>query len=196
MLRELHYAYQLKVSHIVLHAGTANGYEANPRAKIIAIDALARFFNYFLKKNKKITFLLENTAHGGNSIGSNLEDFQRLKTKIDYPENLGFCLDTAHAFAYGYELTQPDAFLNYFDTIIGLESLKLIHLNDLNGKIGKKHDHHAVPGQGKIGLLLLKTFAQHPLLAHIPKIIEYPASIYVENWHLSHIIMQNCELFY
>jgi deoxyribonuclease-4 len=179
ILKEINYAQRLEVPFIVLHAGNAKGY-LGTTAKIArqqGIDTIARFFNALLKTNPPVTFLFENTAHEGNAVGSNLEDFGLLKTKIDYPEKIGFCLDTAHAFSYGYELTQPSAFIEYINKTIGLDSLKLMHLNDSSISIGRKHDQHALPGQGKIGLHILRALATHPLLAHLSKIIEYPALI-------------------
>lgn len=197
MLKEIATAQQLEVPYIVLHAGTAKGYQGSPAsiARSLGIDTIARFFNAILKTNPGVTFLFENTANDGNAIGSNLEDFRLLKTKIDYPEKIGFCLDTAHAFSYGYELTQPSAFIEHIDINIGLSSLKLIHLNDSSETIGRKHDQHALPGQGNIGLYILKALATHPYLIHVPKIIEYPALIHSKNDTLFRLTQLNQYFF-
>lgn len=177
MLKEISYAQRLEVPYLVLHAGTAKGYHAlsHITPRMLGIDTVARFINGIFKLRPNVTILFENTAHGGNSIGSNIEDFHLLKEKINYPEGIGFCLDTAHAFSYGYELTQIYAFIEYINKNIGFSSLKLLHLNDSSETIGCRHDKHALPGCGKIGMHILKAFATNPHLAHLPKIIEFPA---------------------
>ena len=92
MLKEINYAQRLEVPYLVLHAGTAKGYHAHLPAtpRMLGIDTVARFINGILKTKPNITILFENTAHGGNSIGSNIDDFHVLKAKIDYPEGIGF----------------------------------------------------------------------------------------------------------
>ncbi|HML19249.1 MAG TPA: TIM barrel protein, partial [Candidatus Dependentiae bacterium] len=70
------------------------------------IDELARSLNYVMKYEREITIVLENTTHGNLSVGSDITDFKLLRAKLDYPERISFCIDTAHAYSYGYDLKE------------------------------------------------------------------------------------------
>lgn len=174
--KEIAIAQELEVQTIILHPGTANGLPedvAPSQVRRQGIERLAAFLNEVLA-HKNITILLENTAHGRNAIGSDLQDFHQIKALLDEPEKVQFCLDTAHAFAYGYDITDFDTFLTFFNETIGLDSLRLIHLNDVEGPFGNKQDRHMLPGQGQLGLALLKKIAYFDAFLLIPKIIELP----------------------
>ncbi len=173
--KELALAQALEVNFLVLHAGSAKGYRptsVDPTGKQRAIGTLAKMLNNLMKYAGPITILLENTAHGKKTIGSDLEDFALLKSYLNFPEKVGFCLDTAHAFSYGYNLEPVDDFLAKVDQTMGLTHLKLIHFNDTNDMQGARLDQHAFPGQGTIGKAPLQTLLHHPLLASVPKVIE------------------------
>ncbi len=176
--KEIRLAQELEVPMIVLHPGTANGLEPDldpAQVRRQGIERLASFLNEVLAKNK-ITVLLENTAHGRNAIGSDLQDFHKVKALLDEPEKVQFCLDTAHAFAYGYDVADFDSFFTMFKETVGIESLRLIHLNDVEGSRGNKQDKHTLPGEGQLGLPLIKKIAHFNDFLTIPKIIELPAS--------------------
>jgi len=173
LCNEVALAKRLEFTHFVLHPGTAKG----AREKSQGIDALAFCLNNMLKREKHIAFLLENTCHSNLAIGSDILDFKYLLEKIDYPERIGFCIDTAHAHSYGYDIIDEQAqndFIALLDNLIGIERIKLIHLNDSHEQMGSYKDRHAVIGEGKIGLRSLMSFALHPQLAHIPLLLELP----------------------
>jgi deoxyribonuclease IV len=173
--KELALAQALDVNFLVLHAGSAKGYRPtsiDPTGKQRAIGTLAKMLNNLMKYVGPVTILLENTAHGKKTIGSDLEDFALLKSYLNFPEKVGFCLDTAHAFSYGYNLEPVDDFLAKVDQTMGLNHLKLIHFNDTNDMQGARLDQHAFPGQGNIGKPVLQHFLRHHLLTSVPKIIE------------------------
>ena len=130
--------------------------------------------NKILKKEDPITLLLENTTHENKTIGSNLNDFKLLKPLLTQPQKIGFCIDTCHAFAYGYDLEKTDSFVETLDQTMGLKNIKLIHLNDSAKPQGSKIDKHAVPGKGLIGKKILQKIINHKKLKHIPIIIEPP----------------------
>jgi deoxyribonuclease-4 len=91
--------------------------------------------------------------------------------------NLGVCLDTAHIFASGYDLCGHAAInrtITEFDKKIGLQNLKLIHLNDSASPMGSKKDRHADIGTGHIGKKNLCLILNHPKLKNIPMILETP----------------------
>lgn len=172
-LRELNLAQKLEFTHYILHPGAA---ELKSK-KDAGISILAKHLNSVLSNNMPITILLENTAHGGRSLGSNLNDFKVLLKEINHPEKLQFCIDTSHAYAYGYDLASPNGltqFLEVLENTVTLEKIALIHLNDTTENLGAKIDKHELPGHGNIGTELLKSFIQHPKLKHIPVIMELP----------------------
>ena len=171
--REVMFAKRLEFTHLVLHAGTAKG----AVHKKEGIDALARALNMFCKQEQDITILLENTCHANLAVGSDIADFQHLLEKIDKPERIGFCIDTAHAHSFGYDVVSAKGqydFITLLDTMFGIERIKLIHLNDTTEKLGSFIDRHSIVGQGTIGEGALKRFAMHPQLQHIPLLIESP----------------------
>jgi deoxyribonuclease-4 len=172
-LRELDLAQKLEFTHYILHPGAAES-KAKKEAGILV---LAKNLNQVLNQDSQIQILLENTAHGGRSIGSNLEDFKILLNEIKHPEKLNFCIDTSHAYAYGYDLASQAGlaeFIKILEQTITLEKIKLIHLNDTTENLGAKIDKHELPGHGKIGQELLAKFVKNKLLAHVPIIMELP----------------------
>ena len=175
--KEIAICKELKLNHIVLHAGTSKDHKrspGDPHGKKAGIKTLARMLNTVLKDEDEVTILLENTAHANRTIGSDLNDFKLLRTLLKEPDKVGFCVDTAHAFAYGYDLSKTDDFVELLDQTMGLDNIKLIHFNDSAKKQGSRIDEHALPGQGLIGTQTLKDFINHPKLKHLPLILEAP----------------------
>lgn len=171
--REFTLAQKLEFTHMILHPGAATG----SKQKQAGIAALAHAVNKILKMESNIKIVLENTAHGGISIGGDLHDFKNLLEQIEQPEKLYFCLDTAHAYSYGYDIENEQdqrGFIHLVDRTMGLSRIELIHLNDTREKKGSKIDRHEVPGAGLIGQEALKMFVNQPELAHIPLLLELP----------------------
>jgi deoxyribonuclease-4 len=171
--REITLAKRLEFTHFLLHPGTAKG----ATEKSQGIDALAFCLNDMLKKEQDIEIVLENTCQGKLAVGSDIFDFKVLLEKIDMPERIGFCIDTAHAHSFGYNITDDesqDAFIALLDKTISLERIKLLHLNDVHDACGSRKDRHAVIGEGAIGSNALKRFALHPQLQTIPFVLELP----------------------
>jgi deoxyribonuclease-4 len=192
LIRELKLAHQLDFTHIVLHGGSAKG----GKNKREGIEALARSLNNILKSERTVTFVLENSAHGRLNIGGDLQDYKLLLERLDYPDSISFCIDTAHAHSYGYSLnTEQDQekFIETLESTIGIERIVLLHLNDTLQKCSSKMDKHEVLGEGMIGDEWLRKFVMHPKLAHIPIIMELPEMSEtqefkilekVRSWHL------------
>ena len=171
--KEVMFAKRLEFTHLVLHAGTAKG----AQHKNEGIEALAVALNKLCKQEHDITILLENTCHTNLAVGSDIADFKLLLEKIDTPERIGFCIDTAHAHSFGYDVVSTKVqhdFITMLDAMIGIERIKLIHLNDTTEKVGSFLDRHSIIGQGTIGEGALKRFAMHEKLQHIPLLIESP----------------------
>ena len=181
--RELKIAAALGVSYLILHAGSASCYPAtidDPTGKQRALATLVETLDKVLLGNDKVTILLENSAVGGKTLGNTLDDFVGLREKLLFPERVAFCLDTAHAYAYGYDIKKFNCFLQELDAKIGLKNIKLIHFNDLASKFGCMQDRHAIPGRGTIGKEALLKFLYCKNLEHAYKIVEYPACNAVE----------------
>lgn len=189
--QEIDITKQLECTHIILHPGSCSQAQ-NVQLKV---DPLARTLNAITKNESEIIFVLENTVHT-KSVGSDLQDFYYLKQKLEFPDRIAFCIDTAHAHAYGYDIvTQQNNFIELIDQTIGISNLALIHLNDATHERGSHIDKHAPLGEGYIGNAALKTFALHPQLASIPLILELPilpkeqetATLHkVRSWHQQH----------
>lgn len=170
---EIEQAKQLGSQHIILHPGSA--ITASTHAQ--GIDDVAHVLNTIMMDEQDMIFILENTAHAHKTIGSNLTDFYYLKQKLEYPDRVKFCIDTAHAYAYGYDIgdiAQQNDFIHLIDITIGIHAVELIHLNDAAHPLSSRIDKHAALGEGTIGLEALKSFATNPRLSKIPLILELP----------------------
>jgi deoxyribonuclease-4 len=120
--------------------------------------------------------LLENTAGAGNLVGKTFKEIGDILKKVD-SERLGFCLDTAHAFEYGYEINTAaglEALVTEIDKEIGLNKLCAIHLNDSMTDLGSNRDRHETYGKGMIGKAGLTRIINHPKLRDKPFIMETP----------------------
>ena len=170
---EFELAKKLQFTHVVFHAGSAKG----ARKKEDAISALARVLNKLLSEDHGLKILLENTAHGGNAIGSDLKDFRALLKQIKKPEKLKFCIDAAHAYLFGYDIVSVEGrerFAKLVDDICGWQNVELIHLNDTQEKLGSRIDQHWPSGEGSIGDDALKQFVLQPQVVDIPVLLEVP----------------------
>lgn len=170
---ELTLAKRLHFNALIVHPGCTKG----TVDRMHGIDALVRRLNTILKYEHDVQIVLENTAHGKHSVGSNLDDFKLILQKIDFPEKLAFCIDTAHAHAYGYALNSAQDRASFFTTVdqtIGFDRIALLHLNNTHGDVGSLLDRHALLDQGSIELEALNAFTMHPQVAHVPIIMELP----------------------
>jgi len=121
--------------------------------------------------------LLETCAGQGTTLGHTFEQLAAIMEKVEQSERIGFCLDTCHIFAAGYDIRTETAYhktMTAFDAVLGLDRLKVIHLNDALRELGSRVDRHAHIGKGKIGLQGFSLIMNDERLAHIPKILETP----------------------
>ncbi|HXE74247.1 MAG TPA: deoxyribonuclease IV [Candidatus Xenobia bacterium] len=170
---ELLRALALGADYLVMHPGNAvNG--SRERA-LENVAASLRQGTRGIKLNG-LQILLENTAGQGNALGAELEELAALREAV--PElNLGFCLDTAHLFAAGYDLRTPDALENTLARIhrvLGIERVKVIHTNDSKAPLGARVDRHEHIGKGRIGREAFRRLLQHPALRGKTFILETP----------------------
>ena len=119
---------------------------------------------------------LENMAGMGQHIGAKFSELGEVLRAVDSPR-LGICLDTQHAFAAGYDLTNPDgvaAMIDEFDRDIGLEWLAAVHANDSKRPCGSGVDRHDNIGEGLIGEAGFASIMSHPAFAEMPFFLEVP----------------------
>lgn len=119
--------------------------------------------------------LLEVTAGQGTSIGYRFEHLRGIIDLLDEPSRAGICLDTCHVFAAGYDIRTDKGWedmLHELDTTLGLDRLKVIHVNDSEKDVGSRRDRHEHIGKGKIGLEGFRFLMNDPRLALVPKILE------------------------
>jgi deoxyribonuclease-4 len=143
-----------------------------------AIKKMVKALNQSLKRvPNRVIILLENTAGQGTELGSNFSQMAQILSGINDKGRVGVCLDTAHAFQAGYNLSSEGGLneaLNEFDRSIGLHNLYLIHLNDSKSPLGSHADRHWHIGQGYIGKEGFGNIVNHHQLNHLPGIMETP----------------------
>jgi deoxyribonuclease IV len=125
-----------------------------------------------------VQLVLENSSGGGDMLGSRLEELAQMLDGIGADTSrLGFCLDTAHLWGAGYDVSTAEgalAVLDRFDELVGLERLALVHLNDSRSELGSRTDRHEHVGAGRIGPLGLGALLRDPRLARTTFILETP----------------------
>lgn len=160
----------LGIEYMCFHPGSHVG-----SGEEIGIEKIANALNQAIKGDEKITILLETMSGKGTEIGFKFEQIKKIIDKVTHNEKLGVCLDTCHIFSAGYDIVNElDKVLDEFDSIIGLDKLKAVHLNDSMMPFGDKKDRHEVIGEGKIGLDAIMDFMTNPRLSHLPFFLETP----------------------
>jgi deoxyribonuclease-4 len=145
----------------------------------VGLRQVANSLRELLKRTKgyRTQVALETTAGQGTSLGHRFEQIALLLDQIGLPERTGVCLDTCHLFAAGYDIRTPDGYhgvLRLFDQVVGLPSLRVIHVNDSKRELGCRVDRHEHIGKGAIGLEAFRCLVTDPRLRGIPMIIETP----------------------
>lgn len=173
---EVRHAQRLGADYLVIHPGSCRG-ASRESGLAAAAEALVRATTGL--KNGGLTILLENTAGAGSSLGMTFQELARIRElaagRTDFP--LGFCLDTAHCFAAGYDVASAAglrAALQEVRRLLGLERVKLIHVNDSKAPLGSRRDRHEHIGRGAIGLHGFRRILNHPSLRALPFILETP----------------------
>lgn len=175
LTEELKRCNQLGVKYMVLHPGSHVGLGLDK-----GISNIIKGLNLCLSNSKtfnNVTILLETMAGKGTEIGSKLEEIKKIIDGIADKNHVGVCLDTCHLNDSGYDLSDFDTFLNNFDSLIGLEKIGCIHVNDSKNAIASHKDRHENIGYGSLGFDTLLNVLYNKRLENIPKILETP---YVE----------------
>ncbi len=166
--KEIERCEMLGIKYIVLHPGSAVKH-----TKEEGIANIIEALNYIVKDDAKCMIILETMAGKGSECGCTLEE---IKTILDGVEskNIGVCLDTCHLNDAGYDMQNFDKFLEEFNTIIGLDKIKCVHLNDSKNPLGSHKDRHANIGLGTLGFPTILNILNNPQLKDVPKILETP----------------------
>jgi len=172
-IRDLGDAQNLGAELVVTHIGSfkRSTYQEGTRRVIKALDTILKRAPY------GITLLLENTSGSGHWLGSRFSELAYIIDKLRGPKNLGICFDTCHAFSAGYNIRDEEGLsglISEIESLIGMDRLKLIHLNDTKDKLGSHKDRHQDIGQGQIGLDGFRRIVNHPKLNKTPFILETP----------------------
>ncbi|MGM9525766.1 MAG: deoxyribonuclease IV [Peptococcaceae bacterium] len=131
--------------------------------------------NTVMWPEQRTTILLETMAGKGSEVGSRFAELRRIIDGAALPEKLGVCLDTCHVYDAGYDIVDHlDNVLAEFDAVIGLDWLKVIHLNDSMNPMNSHKDRHAKIGQGSLGLEAICRIINHPQLQQVFFILETP----------------------
>ena len=177
---DLQRAEHLGAQYLIIHIGHRMD---SPEDQ--AIEAVSQGIDQAFERVKnEVILLLENTAGQGTEIGSSFDQIKKIIEGVHEHERMGVCLDTAHTFEAGYDLSNKDGIdrtLEKFDQTIGLKRLHLLHLNDSRTPLGSRKDRHWHIGEGYIGLKGFRNLVNHPLLNHLPGIMETPRKDTVED---------------
>ena len=166
---EVDAAATLDIEYVNVHLGahTGAGVEQGLANAASALDEL--------DVPEDVTVLVESDAGSGTKLGG---DFEHLATVLEASEqDLGICLDTAHLFAAGYDLSTPEAVeetVADFDKKVGLDTLECLHLNDSKHACGTNKDEHAHLGEGEIGEAGIAAVVNHDALRELPFVLETP----------------------
>ncbi|KML27922.1 deoxyribonuclease IV [Rossellomorea marisflavi] len=160
----------LGAGQIVLHPGAHVGAGADK-----GIEKIIEGLNEVLTKEHKVQIALETMAGKGSECGRSFEELAAIIDGVNLNDRLSICFDTCHTHDAGYNIVEDfDGVLEEFDRIIGIDRLKVLHVNDSKNPSGARKDRHENIGFGHIGFDAINRIVHHPQLADIPKILETP----------------------
>ena len=172
LINEVERCAQLGIQYLVTHLGShlGTGEEAGIKKLVEALTKAGQTKN-------DVMILLENTAGQKNSVGSDFKQLGEIFKQLKPGKKFGVCLDTCHAFVAGYDLRTADKVketFKEFDKHVGIENLKILHLNDARGEIGCNLDRHYHLGLGGIGEEGITSVVKFANKKKIPIILETP----------------------
>jgi deoxyribonuclease-4 len=173
---ELERAAAIGAEFLVLHPGSYRGgtVEEGIAAFALGLSEASRG-----SAARGVTILIENTAGAGNHLGSRFEELaemRRLAGEI-VDHRVGFCLDTCHLLAAGFNIATPQGLrgmLQHAARTLGMANVHVLHANDSKGALGSHVDRHANIGEGHIGGEAFHRILTHPKLRAKPFILETP----------------------
>lgn len=172
--KEIDFAKSIGIKYLICHPGSYTTGDRNEGLKYVV-----ECINTVLEEDDNVVICFETMAGKGKEVGKTLEEIHYFIEKTQLQDKVGFCLDTCHAWDSGLDVTNVDKLLKIIDDIIGLQYLKVIHLNGSLNNIGSKKDRHAnifntEKGENKIGAENMKAIFNHPKLSDKIFILETP----------------------
>jgi len=161
------------IPYLVLHPGSHRGDGLAPGIERIAEGIRAAYADH---PEYGVVTLLENTAGQGDTIGRTFEELAQI-ADLAGEVPLGYCFDTAHALASGYDIRTVQGYADVFaqfDRVLGLDKLHCVHLNDSKTDLGAQSDRHEQIGRGYVGLEAFRLLLNDPRLADRPMLLETP----------------------
>lgn len=172
----------LEIPYYVFHPGAHTGAGAETGVENVA-DRLSE-----LDIPDTTTVLLENTAGKGTTVGRSFEELRRMVERSDYGEDaLGYCLDSCHLFAAGYDFrTEADmeSMIADIDDQLGVENVHYLHLNDSKHPLGSEKDEHEHIGEGEIGEAGFRQLITHDSFSDLPMVLETPVDDKGYEWNI------------
>lgn len=166
----------LGIQYIVFHPGSHVGEGVS-----YGIKRIAEGLNEILTGNEKAWVCLETMAGDGSKVGNRFEEIAEIISLVKHQERLGVCADTCHWYSAGYNIVDDfEGVMQQFDDLIGLDRLKVFHINDSKNPFDSRKDRHENIGLGSIGAETIKRIVHHELLGNIPRILETPEGRYKE----------------
>lgn len=172
-LEEMRRCEALGLTLLNFHPGSSLGLLAEAEC----LARIAESIHLALTESDGVTAVIENTAGQGSNLGFTFAQIARILEKVPERERVGVCLDTAHAFAAGYDLRTPEAYsasMADFERTVGFRFLKAVHLNDSKADLGSRVDRHAPIGKGRLGLEPFRLILNDGRFDEIPLILETP----------------------
>jgi len=190
LLDEVRRCEELGLEYIIFHPGSHTG-----QGEEKGIEQVAKNLDYVLARSKgTVAILLETMAGQGTSIGHTFEQIKKMRSLCEHKSKIGYCLDTCHVFAAGYDIGTEEGYektIKDFDDLLGLEHLHAIHVNDSVKGCGDKRDRHAPLGDGKIPLKIFDLLMNDKRLKSIPKILETPSDDEMKLWAKEITLLKN-----
>ncbi|WP_416140760.1 deoxyribonuclease IV [Halomonas sp. HK25] len=170
-LDEMQRCEQLGIDRLNFHPGS----HLRKISESECLTRIAESINEALTHTQDVTAVIENTAGQGSNLGWRYEHLAEIIEQVEDKSRVGVCLDTCHAFAAGYDLrtaAATTAMLDEFSSVVGIEYLKGMHLNDAKSELGSRVDRHHSLGQGNIGLACFTTLMRDARTDGIPMVLE------------------------
>ncbi|MEX2600693.1 MAG: deoxyribonuclease IV [Balneolaceae bacterium] len=172
-LDEVQRCEQLGIALLNFHPGS----HLNKLSEKECLQRNSESLNVTLSQTSDVTLLIENTAGQGTNMGYRFEHLAEIIEGVDQQDRVGVCIDTAHAFAAGYDLRNEEVFeetFRQFEQIVGFDKLMGMHLNDSKKELGSRVDRHESLGDGLIGWYPFSRIMEDPRFDGIPLILETP----------------------
>ncbi len=172
--QELERCGQLGIHDLIVHPGAHLG-----SGETAGLRTVADSLNHTLEQERdcRTRILLETTAGQGSHLGYRFEHLAEILGWLHEPDRVGVCVDTCHVFAAGYDLRTSQGYhqtLRRLDQLVGLDQLKVFHLNDSKRELGSRVDRHEHIGEGQIGLESFRCLVNDERFSQTPMILETP----------------------